>query len=164
MNSSLIGVLSDSHGHADRVREAARLFAERGVRRLFHCGDIGGGAVIDELAAFSTLYVAGNVDWDLPALQEHVRGPHSHLRDRWAEADLNGKRLALTHGHEDATLNWLIGCGQYDWVFHGHTHQFRDERFGRTRVVCPGALHGVRTHSVVVIRLEDDRVERIILP
>ncbi len=163
-NPCLIGVLSDTHGYADRVGRAARLFAERGVRRLFHCGDIGGESVADALTGFKATYVAGNVDWDFAALNTHIQAADSELNALWAEATVCGKRLALTHGHNGALLNSLIVGGHYDYVFHGHTHTFRDERVGTTRVVNPGALHGVRAHSVAVIDLTADTVERILVP
>jgi len=46
----IIGVLADSHGHAETTAKAVRMLLEHGAEMLLHLGDIGSDEVIDELA------------------------------------------------------------------------------------------------------------------
>jgi len=63
---------------------------------------------------------------------------------RLHELTLDGYPVAMVHGDNEELLRSLITSGQYAYVLCGHTHRRRDQRVGRTRVINPGALGGVR--------------------
>ena len=44
-----VGVLSDSHGHAETTARAVEALVAHGAEMLLHLGDIGSDEVIDEL-------------------------------------------------------------------------------------------------------------------
>ena len=46
----VLGILSDTHGHARRTAAAVRLLEQLGAEAFVHCGDIGSPDVLDELA------------------------------------------------------------------------------------------------------------------
>ena len=84
-----VGVLSDTHGRFDRVRDALSLFDSAGVEAVFHCGDVGGIEVLEQFVGRRFWFVWGNMDlpepawrtalhsWGLPWPEEApARSPH----------------------------------------------------------------------------------------
>ena len=58
----ILGILSDTHGFHQRTAHAIALLEQLGASAFVHCGDIGGEAVLDELAGRKAWVVPGNVD------------------------------------------------------------------------------------------------------
>jgi predicted phosphodiesterase len=85
---------------------------------------------------------------------------------------LAGKRLVMGHGHEsyfmrvrDVEKGVAAPSGAVcDYLFHGHTHVARDDRFGPTRVINPGALHRAGTYTVATLDLATDTLTHWIVP
>ncbi|PAU83115.1 YfcE family phosphodiesterase [Halorubrum salipaludis] len=48
--------------------------------------------------------------------------------------------IAVTHGTSGVVVDALVDCGDYDYVFHGHTHAHGVEERGGTVRVNPGGL------------------------
>ena len=121
MTSTTLLVLSDSHGHPDRVAEAIRrvrpdgiLFAGDGLRDLTYC----------DLPC--PLWAArGNCDWGCSSLITggQVVEPEDELL-----FTLEGVRIFLTHGHHYGVKSGLGGVIAHgvtqraDVVIFGHTH------------------------------------------
>jgi uncharacterized protein len=162
-----IGLLSDTHGNLPRTRLAIERLRAAGVGLVIHCGDVGNAAVLVELAAafggsgIPVHAVAGNVDgWD-PAVLQFPRESGVRMAGRFAELEVDGRRLYVTHGDDERRLSEAIESGRYACVFHGHTHQPRDERVGPTRVINPGALHRAEQPGIAVLDLATDELEWI---
>ncbi len=51
-------------------------------------------------------------------------------------------RIALLHGDEAELLRSLIDVGSYDVIVHGHTHEAKTYRKGKTLVINPGEACG----------------------
>lgn len=156
-----IGVMSDTHNNENNTRQALEIFRRRGVERIIHCGDITAPRIVALFDGWRVDFLLGNIDREPDALREAVAQlERASLGRQWAE-EIDGVRLAATHGHDEALLRSLIGSGHNHYVFHGHSHRRRDEVVGGTRVVNPGALGGLRpqTRSVCVIALAGGGVE-----
>ena len=153
----IVGILSDSHGRLKRVRQAIEVFRSNGVSAVFHCGDIGGVAILQELAAFTKRFwfVWGNTD--VP--DNGLAGEVAQLGLTWPDGpivvELAGRRIALAHGHE-AKFLLLQHDPSLDYVFSGHTHGRSDSRRGHTRYINPGALHRAAVHTVATLDLATD--------
>lgn len=149
----LLGVISDTHGHAANTRDAVRMFESLEVEALIHCGDIGTPEVIELLARWPTHYVLGNVDYDRQGLEMAIRNAGQTFHGTLGRIELAGRRIALTHGDNLPLLRSAIADGQADLVCHGHTHLagWRDE--SRTRVLNPGAVYRANPHTVAVVEL-----------
>lgn len=147
----LIGILSDSHGQHLAVGKALALFDEHDVEYLIHCGDVGGMEVFDQLINRPCTFVWGNCDMPGPGIEDYLRTVGlSDPTDVPTHLELDGKRIAVFHGHEkgfDLALRTL----DVDYIFHGHTHTRRDERFGKKRIINPGALHRARPKTVAIL-------------
>jgi hypothetical protein len=158
-----IGIVSDTHQNTNRPMQAIETFRERGIRTIFHLGDVTTGKVVRLFEGFDAYFVYGNADRDLDALDREVTALFGEGRlAEWHELDWEGVKLALCHGHT-GKLRELVDSGRYDLVLHGHTHKRRDEMVGRTRVINPGALGGIRrqSRSYAVLELPSASLEVI---
>ena len=157
-----LGVLSDSHGHDVRTGEAVRRLIDAGAEILIHLGDIETEAVLDELAGAGpgvpARIVFGNCDWNTKALAEHAGRVGVQVDDPIGRLDVGSRRIAFTHGHLDRLMQQAIAEG-VDYLFHGHTHDLRDEIVQGTRVIKPGALFRAVRYTAVVLDPESDRLE-----
>lgn len=139
-----IGVLSDTHDEIASTRAALEILRQQGAAFVIHCGDLTSPEVVLLFEGWDAVFVWGNMDKDTLALRDAVRRiGRASIGDTFT-AHLGGAHLAACHGDDAAMLKRLIRSGLYDYVFHGHTHERRDERVGRTRVINPGALGGKR--------------------
>jgi len=152
----IIGIMSDSHGDADAVRRAVALLEREGVQAMFHCGDVGGEAVLDELAGHRAYFVWGNCDDTSLAMRRYAETlgltvPASPpLR-----IELAGKRIAVYHGHERG-FNAAFSDPAIDYLFFGHSHVYEDRRVNKLRAINPGALHRARVKTVATLDLTRD--------
>src|SRR5262245_56050038 len=106
----ILGVLSDTHGRAARLRCAMQLLKSRGATAFIHCGDLGVEAVITELAAGAmdefghphAWFVWGNTDPRDPHLEMFAKNLGLPLPPRILplRIELAGRRIAVFHGHE----------------------------------------------------------------
>lgn len=154
----LLGLMSDSHGRAMMVRNALTLFDSLGVDRIIHCGDVGGENVFDELVGRDVAFVWGNTDDPHGGIETYLRtvgipppqAPPLRL-------DCVNKRIAVFHGHEPGFAS-AVRHLDVDYLFHGHTHQCRDEHVGGKRIINPGALHRASPKTVATLDLVTDHV------
>jgi len=158
-NIMLIGILSDTHDDREMTQRALDVLRERGAERLIHCGDLTTPGIVALFEGWRVDFVYGNMDRQRRALLDAVSGLGSASIAESQLLYLDGKRIAVIHGHQEEELANLIG-DNYDYVLHGHTHSRRDETLGRTRVLNPGALGGTRRgeRSICVIDLDDGSV------
>lgn len=134
-----VGLLSDSHDNEGATRLAARHFLDEGVDLVLHLGDVCTPDTLALLRGLPVQAVRGNNDVMLP-----------QLPDSW-QSNLAGVDVFATHGHLRGVLEGALG--RVDVALHGHTHQRRATRVGRTLVVNPGALWRTRTRSLAILTL-----------
>lgn len=157
----LLGILSDSHGHNERVRRAIALFDRLGCEGLVHCGDLEDADVLYEFVGRRLWFVGGNCDLDSLGLDQMAREHRfSYFADPPGVFSIAGKKIALLHGHEaspDGVVHRALDDCAY--LFHGHTHVARDARIGRVRVINPGALHRAAMLTVATLDVAADRLQ-----
>ncbi len=166
-----IGLLSDSHGAAERTAAAAQLLVDHGAEVLIHLGDIESEAVIDALMLpapgteepVEVHVVFGNVDWDRLALARYATDLGMYVDHPVGSLRCGKRRVTFLHGHDRQALRDAIATGA-DYVVHGHTHEARDDREGEARVINPGALHRASDFSVALLDTEADRVQFLRIP
>ena len=166
VSNGLIGVLSDTHNNTANLRAALAIFEQRGVRTLIHCGDVTTLATLEWLAGFRVIYVYGNGDYASGEMRDMLlRYDSQNYGGPIYEGELHGVRVAAAHGHYPGSVEELARSGEYDYIFHGHTHRRRDERVGRARVINPGALGGLHREerSACLVDLAAGQVEFVLL-
>jgi hypothetical protein len=164
---SLIGVLSDTHNNTANLRAALEIFQRRGVQRLIHCGDVTDPATLEWLVEFRVITVFGNGDNSSGEMRDQlVRYDSLNFAGLIYRGQIGGVKIAAAHGHLPGSLDELIRSGEFDYVFHGHSHRRRDERIGRTRVINPGALGGLHreARSICIVDLDARQAEFVLLP
>ena len=165
-----VAIVSDSHGHAAALAGALGVLSDQGCDAIVHCGDISNRSSVAALgaAAAETYLVAGNMDRRYHDLADDARRVGVHFSPRCIEVPLGGgEHMAVTHGHDGHLLDGLIAGGQFAYVCHGHTHRRRDERNGRVRIICPGALshpRRPRRPGLAVLDVDADELTFIDLP
>jgi putative phosphoesterase len=155
----LIGILSDSHGRAQRTAAAVEALRGKGADLLIHLGDVETDAVIDELVGHPVRIVFGNCDEER-TLGAYARGMGLLVDHPMGELNVCGRRVAYTHGHMPNLIREALARG-VDYLLHGHTHETCDLRHGPTRIVNPGALHRAARYTAAILDPEADALEVI---
>lgn len=151
----LIGLIADTHG---LVRPGVH-DALAGVSLILHAGDVGGDAVLDELALIAPVAaVFGNTD-----LPGDPRLAAAVVRE------VGGVRVHVSHGHEvgSPTPAALLERYPEDVLVYGHTHRALVTRAGGRLVVNPGAAGPRRfdlAPSVARLTVADGRVDVEVIP
>lgn len=158
-----IGILSDTHNNLPNVRTALGILRQAGVDTLIHCGDITELETALLFVEFRVICTFGNGDWNAPEIGKNL---HYFRPDNASglsfEGNWDGVKIAATHGHLPGILENQIQSGQFDYVFHGHSHRSEDRLEGRTRVINPGALGGLKREprSFAIVDLASGKVDR----
>ena len=157
----IIGILSDTHDRVDAMAAAMALLRARGAEFFIHCGDVGSERVLDLLAGVPSAFVFGNSDWDRAALARYAEkiGVASH--HPFADLELGGKKIAVTHGDDFKLKRRLLSEQRHDYLLQGHTHVRAEEKIGKTRVINPGALHRAAQKTVATLDTVADALEFI---
>ena len=159
-----LGIVSDTHDNLDHVRAAVAHFEAAGVDRVIHCGDIIApfSATPFDTDSFAFDAVRGNNDgeWGLTEVVDEFGTYHGEF----AELTVDGVDIAVYHGTSTALREALADAGEYDYVFHGHTHEHTIETHGDTVRVNPGGLPipgADDTFHVVTLDTEESGVDAI---
>jgi hypothetical protein len=148
-----LGIISDTHGHAELTRPAVRMLESLEVDAVLHCGDIGSLAVVELFAAWPTHFVFGNCDDATEAFAAAIRRAGQTCHGLFGDLEFDGVRVALLHSHERHRFRETIDSGEYRLVCYGHTHVAAIDRRGETLVVNPGAIYRAEPHSVAIVEL-----------
>ena len=161
MQHTRIGILSDSHGRVENTRLAVQMLLDHKCSLLLHLGDLGSDQVADELVGHNARIVLGNCDDDaIGRYSEHVGVINDHPAGR---ITIDDRTIVFTHGHIESAMREALSAG-VDYLLHGHTHEVRDERIGRTRVINPGALHRAARYTAAVLEPATGHLELLALP
>jgi uncharacterized protein len=155
-----LGVLSDTHDKVERAKAAVELLVESGAEALIHCGDITIPEVVYQLAPLPSYFVFGNCDFDLAGLRQAIGVIGGVCLERGGLIELDGRRLAVTHGDSSQELARLVSKHP-EYLFSGHTHQPLDVQRGPTRFINPGALHRAATWTVALLDCASGRLEML---
>jgi uncharacterized protein len=154
-SSHVIGLISDTHG---MVRASVH-GALAGVELILHAGDVGGDAILDELALIApVLAVYGNTDVPGdPRLAASI------------ERTIGGVAIHVSHGHElgSPTPEKLLERHAADVIVYGHTHKQLVVRADGRLVVNPGAAGARRFKlepSVARLTIADGQIDVELVP
>jgi len=139
-----IGLISDSHDNIPMIEKSIKKLNELNVKIVLHAGDYIAPFAVAKYKSLNMnlIGVYGNNDGDKALIKQKFNEIGKEIRGYFAEIKINEFKIALLHGHEKELLNSLINSGAYDFIVHGHTHQVRIEKFGKTLVINPGEVCG----------------------
>ena len=161
IQATVIGVIADSHGEADRTETALRSLEAAGAELFIHLGDLETEAVVDRLAGRPSRIVLGNVDD--PGLARYASFLGIEVDHPVMRLESGGRRIGATHGHLESELDRLAS-ERPDHLLHGHTHQVRDERVEGMRILNPGAIARSRRCTAALLEPARDRFEIMEIP
>lgn len=153
-----IGLISDSHNDKGRLRCVLDQLRAEAISTLLHAGDVTNTGTLRLLEGFDAWVARGNMDHDPGLIPEAYRLFGSGRMRKVHKLSMNGAAIALVHDEMSDTWRDLVASEAYDYVISGHTHRPRDERFGETRVINPGALGNTRWRAptFAILDLETD--------
>src|SRR5437763_12516638 len=158
-----IAILSDTHSRYATVEQVLELLRQRKVNHVVHCGDIEDSETVWLFQGVTAHFVFGNCDTERTELRQAVHGIGEVLHESWGVIVVDGLKIAFTHGDDKRLLHELEHCGEFDFLFYGHTHQAEEHRTGPTRVINPGALHRARPKTFAVLDLATRDVESVVV-
>ena len=155
----MIGIISDTHENEEAMKKAVALFKSRNVDFVVHCGDIISTPMINHFTGLKMKFVFGNNDGERDGLNAmaYLQGFEIITDEKVFEH--KGKKFYIYHGTNQKKLDGAIKSNKYDYILTGHTHIKKDERFGKTRVINPGALFRIYPYTVAMLDVENDKLE-----
>ena len=162
-----IGVMSDTHNNLSNLLYALAYFRDREITTIIHCGDLTDFELISHFYGFQLIYLFGNVDADTGVIRKRVKALNAeNFAGLVFRGQLGEAWVAATHSHIEGQLMALVQEQRYNWIFHGHTHQRRDEVVQEARIVNPGALGGLKKgpRSFCLVDLDASSVDSIVIP
>ena len=159
-----IGVMSDTHDNLSNTVAVLKTYRERGIDTIVHCGDLTSPEMISHFEGFRLIFTIGNMDHTTGTIKKRLE---KMREDNFAGMVFTGKLggvfIAVTHSHVDGKIMELVREKKFKWIFHGHTHEKRDEMVQGVRIVNPGALGGLgrEPRTFCIVDLEAGDVEFI---
>ncbi len=139
-----IAVVSDSHDHIWNMRRMVEQANEAEVEVMIHCGDLISPFMLEELDLFKghIHLIHGNNSGDQVLLMKRLRSREVQVTFHgWlGQIEAGGLRLAFVHAPDIALA--IARSGDFDMVFFGHTHLWRQEQVGDTVLLNPGEIMG----------------------
>ena len=157
-----VGLISDTHDRLPMVDKAIKVLNDENVELVLHAGDYVSPFVIPrfkELKA-NLVGVFGNNDGDHEFLKRKFNeDKHLEIRGSFARLDLGDVKIALLHGSDEELLDALIDSRGFDVIVHGHAHEAKIYRKGKTLIVNPGEVCGYLTGRPTMALLDTERLE-----
>jgi len=137
-----IAVLSDIHDNKENLEKALKLVKQNKCEAIIFCGDYAAPPSFKALAeaGLPVYAVFGNVDGAHYEIMRMIQENKYQVKQEkdLLEVELDSKKVAACHRSEFA--EGLAATGKYDFVFHGHEHERREKKIGKTLSVCPGSI------------------------
>jgi putative phosphoesterase len=162
----LIGLISDTHDRLPMVDKAVKMLNDEKVDLVLHAGDYVSPFVIPRFKGLKArlIGVFGNNDGDHEFLKRRFdEDKHSEIRGNFAKLVVGNVKIVLLHGTDEELLNALIDSEAFDVVVHGHAHEAKVCRKGKTLVVNPGEVCGYLTGRSTMALLDTSKLEAKIL-
>lgn len=140
----LIGIISDTHDHIWNYEKAIKQLEGKKIESLIHCGDLCAPIILKKLVGLDipVHLVAGNTNDEYRTTKMSAESKNVTYHGEFADIELDKLKIAIVHYQELADA--LASTKKYDFVFHGHNHEKRNEKIGETTVINPGEILGFK--------------------
>jgi len=135
------------------IRSALDVFNESNVKLVIHAGDLISPFTATEFKKLHAPLEAifGNNDGERHGLR--LAYEKLCVLEDFKELKINGRKIAVIHGTNQAMVDALQKSDNYDLVIRGHTHKMNVTE-GRTMVINPGETCGYLSGQKTVIMLD----------
>jgi hypothetical protein len=144
------------------VDKAIKVLNDENVELVLHAGDYVSPFVIPRFKKLKAKFVGvfGNNDGDHEFLKRKFsEDKHLEIHGSFARIVLGDAKIALLHGSDEELLDALIDSGGFDVIVHGHAHEAKIYRKGKTLIVNPGEVCGYLTGRPTIALLDTERFE-----
>ncbi|MFQ5839120.1 MAG: metallophosphoesterase [Candidatus Methylomirabilales bacterium] len=147
----LIGLMSDSHDHLERIERAVERMNSEKVDSVIHAGDFIAPFALDPLDLLKVDWVGiyGNNDGEKVGLNTRSAG---RITKGPLRLTLDNRRITVVHILGDLDLK--AEQEQADVVVFGHSHRAETRSEGSLLLVNPGEVYGWRTGRATVATLD----------
>jgi len=169
----IVGIMSDTHDHLPLIDKAVRKLIDEKVELVLHAGDYVSPFVIQHFKPFKDKFIGvfGNNDGDHELLKTRFSEFGLEIRGYFAEVKIDNIRIALLHGGEPGgplgpseILKSLTSAECYDVIIHGHVHDAKVYKKGKTLIINPGEVCGYLTEKPTVAVLDTKTMSAKIIP
>lgn len=157
----IVGIMADTHDRLPLVDKAVKVLNEQNVELVLHAGDYIAPFVIPHFKPLKAKFIGvfGNNDGEKHGLKKKFREIGAEIHGNFANVTVDGLRIALLHGSEEELLQSLINVESHDIIIHGHTHEAKTYRKGKTLVINPGEVCGYLTEKSTIALLNSQTQE-----
>lgn len=137
-----IGVISDTHDQYENILKAVKILNQEKVALTIHCGDW--------VSPFTQMFyknlkspikgIFGNNDGDRYFHVIYAKKSKIEFTGETMSLSICGRKIFVYHGTNEDITKALVNSGDYDAVFHGHTHIAVNQLIVKTLSVNPGTL------------------------
>jgi len=161
----IVGIMADTHDRLPLVDKAVKVLNEHDAELVLHAGDYIAPFVIPRFKPLKAklIGVFGNNDGEKNGLKKKFKEIDAEIHGSFAYLAVDGLKIALLHGSEEELLRSLISTESHDIIIHGHTHEAKAYRKGRTLVVNPGEVCGYLTEKSTIALLDSQTKEAKII-
>jgi len=146
-----LGIISDSHDHMEHIAKSVEIFKKMNVDYIIHLGDFISPNAVRAFKGTRLRGIFGNNDGDrfrMVRAFDHISG---EIKGEFYEFEEDSLRIACYHGSDLPLKDALAGCGKYDVLLYGHTHQCEKSVEGPTLVLNPGTAHGFGEKASIMV-------------
>ncbi|MFQ5999334.1 MAG: metallophosphoesterase [Candidatus Bathyarchaeia archaeon] len=157
----IVGIIADTHDRLPLLDKAVKRLNEEKVELVLHAGDYVAPFVVPHFKPLKAnlIGVFGNNDGDQELLKKRFTKLGVEIRGKFAEVKVEGLRVAVLHGDEVELLRSLIDVESHDVIVHGHTHEAKTYRKGKTLVINPGEVCGYLGEKSTIAILNTQTLE-----
>ncbi len=157
----LVGIIADTHDRLPLLEKAVKKLNEEAVELVLHVGDYISAFAVQRLKPLRAhlIGVYGNNDGDKELLKKRFAALDAEIRGRFAEVAIDRLKIAMLHGEEEELLRSLINTESYDVIVHGHTHEAKTYKKGKTLIINPGEVCGYLTEKSTLAILNTETLD-----
>lgn len=147
----LVGVISDSHDNLKNVNKLIKIFKEKNIDCIIHCGDFCAPFILKALDKFEkpVHLVFGNTNDLFNSTKICENSNNLKLYGNTASFEIDGKKVCVNH-YPDIARAFAM-TKDYDIVFYGHSHIKNKEKINNCLLVNPGELGNIKNNPTYVI-------------
>lgn len=157
MKHTIIGIISDTHDHRDRIAKAVEIFNSRGTALVIHAGDfISPFTVLDFKRLNCPMeMVFGNNDGERIGLSAAFKDCGTLLPGPRIFSFMSKRFLVM---HEHGCLDAIENTTAVDVIVYGHTHDVAIGR-GSPLIINPGEAGGWLRGRATIALLDLDTMQ-----
>ncbi len=156
--------MSDSHDKWENLEKAIEIANSQGCQYLLFAGDLiapPGIAILEKFKG-KTKFIWGNNEFERVGITRKLDSMNDiELCGDIFEGEIDGVKVFMNHYPRIAEI--AAKSGEFDLCIYGHTHDYKEEMIGDTRLLNPGEIQGYATNnpSFVIFDTQTKEVSRI---